>query len=81
MEEFIDMLNESLQPEITDFFGIQISTAIVTTWGIMAVLMILTLIFVRNLKLWPTTSGVSLGNVNSPSIFSGIHAIVLSALL
>ena len=55
MEEFIDMLNESLQPEITDFFGIQISTAIVTTWGIMAVLMILTLIFVRNLKVIPTS--------------------------
>lgn len=55
MEEFIDMLNESLQPEITDFFGIQISTAIVTTWGIMAVLMILTLIFVRNLKVVPTS--------------------------
>lgn len=55
MEEFIDMLNESLQPEVTNLFGFEISTAIVTTWGIMAVLMILTLIFVRNLKVVPTS--------------------------
>lgn len=55
MEEFIDMLNESLEPEVTNLFGFEISTAVVTTWGIMLVLMVLTLIFVRNLKVVPTS--------------------------
>lgn len=58
MEEFASELLSKLECknafEIPIFGGIPIPESVVATWGIMAVLMILTLVFVRNLKLIPT---------------------------
>lgn len=62
MEEFASELMSKLQCKnafkIPIFGGIPIPESVVATWGIMAVLMILTLIFVRNLKLIPTGTQV-----------------------
>lgn len=58
MEEFAHELMSKLECknafEIPMFGGIPVPESVVVTWGIMAILMILTLIFVRNLKLIPT---------------------------
>jgi F-type H+-transporting ATPase subunit a len=61
MQDLAERLIEELQCETIftmNLFGLKIpiSESIVVTWGIMAVLMILTLIFVRNLKLVPGKS-------------------------
>lgn len=58
MEEFTNDLISSLNcgnTTIPIFGGITVPTSIVITWGIMLVLMALTLIFVRNLKVVPTS--------------------------
>lgn len=58
MEEFAHELLSKLECKdaftIPIFGGIPVPESVVVTWGIMALLMILTLIFVRNLKLVPT---------------------------
>ncbi|WMJ87274.1 F0F1 ATP synthase subunit A [Anaerocolumna sp. MB42-C2] len=57
MEDLGTELMSELQSKISFviplFGGIPVPTSVVVTWGIMAFLMILTLIFVRNLKLIP----------------------------
>lgn len=58
MEEFTEELIGSLNCGTTTipiFGGITVPTSIVITWVIMLVLMVLTLIFVRNLKVVPTS--------------------------
>ncbi len=63
MQDLAERLIEELQSKTIftiHLFGskIPVSESIVVTWGIMAVLMILTLIFVRDLKLVPKKSQV-----------------------
>ena len=57
MQNLSERLMEELQSKtsftIPAFGGIPIPSSVVVTWGIMAVLMILTLFFVRNLKIVP----------------------------
>lgn len=58
MEEFAEELIASLNCGTTTipiFGGITVATSVVITWCIMLVLMVLTLIFVRNLKVIPTS--------------------------
>ncbi|MDF2587104.1 MAG: synthase sector subunit a [Anaerocolumna sp.] len=52
--ELMSELQSKISFEIPIFGGIPVPNSVVVTWGIMAFLMILTLIFVRNLKLIPT---------------------------
>ncbi len=56
--ELISDLDSKISFVIPIFGGIPIPNSVVVTWGIMAFLMILTLIFVRNLKLVPTGAQV-----------------------
>ncbi len=51
--KLMDELDSKTCFTIHAFGGIPVSNSIVVTWGIMAFLMILTLIFVRNLKMVP----------------------------
>lgn len=59
MEELAEKLMEELENEISFvipiFGGIPVPNSVVITWVIMAVLVILSLIFVRNLKINPTS--------------------------
>lgn len=52
--ELISELDSKISFIIPIFNGIPIPNSMVVTWGIMAFIMILTLIFVRNLKIVPT---------------------------
>jgi F-type H+-transporting ATPase subunit a len=56
--ELMAELESKISFVIPIFNGIPVPNSVVVTWGIMAFLMILTLIFVRNLKLVPTRSQV-----------------------
>lgn len=56
--ELISKLDNKISFTIPIFGGIPVPESVVVTWGIMAVIMILTLIFVRNLKIIPTGSQV-----------------------
>ncbi len=60
MEEFASELMSKLESKtsfiIPVFNGIPIPESVLTTWIIMGIIMILTLVFVRNLKLIPTGS-------------------------
>lgn len=56
--ELMSALETKISFTIPIFGGIPVPTSVVVTWGIMAFLMILTLIFVRNLKMVPTGSQV-----------------------
>ena len=60
MEEFASELMSKLDSKISFiiplFGGIPVPESVLTTWIIMGIIMILTLIFVRNLKLIPTGS-------------------------
>lgn len=51
--ELMSELDSKISFVIPIFGGIPVPTSVVVTWGIMAFLMILTLIFVRNLKVVP----------------------------
>jgi F-type H+-transporting ATPase subunit a len=51
--ELLSQLDNKISFVIPIFGGIPVSKSVVITWGIMIVLMILTLIFVRNLKVVP----------------------------
>lgn len=53
-EELMSELGSKISFTIPIFGGIPVPNSVVVTWGIMAFLMILTLVFVRNLKLVPT---------------------------
>lgn len=53
-EELMSELGSKISFTIPIFGGIPVPNSVVVTWGIMAFLMILTLIFVRNLKIVPT---------------------------
>lgn len=52
--ELMSDLDNKISFVIPIFGGIPIPSSVVVTWGIMAFLMIITLIFVRNLKMVPT---------------------------
>ena len=52
--ELMSELDSKISFVIPIFGGIPVPASVVVTWGIMAFLMILTLIFVRNLKLVPS---------------------------
>ena len=52
--ELISELDSKISFVVPIFDGIPIPNSVVVTWGIMAFVMILTLIFVRNLKIVPT---------------------------
>ncbi|WFR59333.1 F0F1 ATP synthase subunit A [Anaerocolumna sp. AGMB13025] len=56
--ELMSELDSKISFTIPLFGGIPIPNSVVVTWGIMAVIMILTLVFVRNLKLVPTKKQV-----------------------
>jgi F-type H+-transporting ATPase subunit a len=53
-EELISKLDSKISFVVPIFGGIPIPNSVVVTWGIMVFVMILTLIFVRNLKIVPT---------------------------
>ena len=56
VDEFVEELKQSMDCGNTTFFGkFTVPTAIAVTWLIMLILMILTLVFVRNLKVQPTS--------------------------
>lgn len=52
-ERFMEELSTKTAFTIPIFGGIPIGQSVVVTWGVMAVVMILTLVFVRNLKMIP----------------------------
>ncbi|ROR30675.1 F-type H+-transporting ATPase subunit a [Mobilisporobacter senegalensis] len=52
--ELMSQLETKISFVIPIFEGIPVPASVVVTWGIMAFLMILTLVFVRNLKMVPT---------------------------
>lgn len=52
--ELMSELDNKICFEIPIFGGIPVPNSVVVTWGIMAFLMLMTLIFVRNLKMVPT---------------------------
>ncbi|MGB8455856.1 MAG: F0F1 ATP synthase subunit A [Anaerocolumna sp.] len=56
--ELMSDLDSKISFIIPIFGGIPIPNSVVVTWGIMAFLMILTLVFVRNLKMVPTGAQV-----------------------
>lgn len=56
VDEFVAELKASMDCGDTTFFGLfTVPTAVAVTWLIMLVIMILTLVFVRNLKVQPTS--------------------------
>ena len=56
VDEFVAELKASMDCGDTNVFGLfTVPTAIVITWLIMFVIMVLTLVFVRNLKVQPTS--------------------------
>ena len=55
MDEFVEELMESMDCGSRSIGGISIPNAVIYSWIIMAVLMVLTLVFVRNLKVVPTS--------------------------
>lgn len=56
VDEFVAELKASMDCGNTNFFGLfTVPTAIAITWLIMLVIMVLTLVFVRNLKVHPTS--------------------------
>lgn len=57
-EELMSQLETKISFTIPVFGGIPVPVSVVVTWGIMAFLMILTLVFVRNLKMVPTKSQI-----------------------
>ncbi len=52
--ELMSKLDNKISFTIPVFGGIPVPESVVTTWGIMAFLMLMTIIFVRNLKMVPT---------------------------
>jgi F-type H+-transporting ATPase subunit a len=55
MDEFIEELMESMDCGTKYIGNIPIPNAVINSWIIMAILMVLTLVFVRNLKVVPTS--------------------------
>lgn len=53
-EKLLEELDSKTSFTIPIFNGIPVSSSVTVTWGIMAVIMVLTLIFVRNLKVVPS---------------------------
>lgn len=66
--ELMSELDSKISFVIPIFVGIPVPTSVVVTWGIMAFLMILTLIFVRNIKTVPTGPQIYV-----ETIVGGIH--------
>jgi F-type H+-transporting ATPase subunit a len=72
--ELISDLDNKISFTIPIFGGIPVPQSVVVTWGIMAFIMILTLIFVRNLKIIPTGSQIYVETIVGfiTGIFKGI---------
>lgn len=72
--ELISDLDNKISFTIPIFGGIPVPQSVVVTWGIMAFIMILTLIFVRNLKIIPTGSQIYVETIVGfiTAIFKGI---------